>query len=115
MLGLSFNYLVPHFSSTVWGWSTSLQLAVFMAGLSLIGFFLGMPLPLALSKLAKSPQVLGWCWTMHGVGTVLGGLLGVCVSLYFGFQVAVTIALVTYAGVGLLARSLGWFRDTDKG
>lgn len=113
LLGLGVGVLLPLASTTVWAWPTSIQLFLFMAGLSLVGFFLGMPLPLALSRLAGSPSVLGWCWTMHGVGTVLGGLTGVAVSLYFGFKVAICFAVIVYGAVGVLARMLGWFGPID--
>lgn len=62
-----------------------------------IGFFLGMPFPLGILAIEGMPQgAVAWAWGLNGLFTVVGGLLSVLLSIYFGFQVTCMIALTIY-------------------
>lgn len=67
-----------------------------------VGFFLGMPFPLGITMLADSPQgAVAWAWAMNSVFTVIGAIGSVVLSLFFGFQVTLFIALGIYViGMG---------------
>lgn len=63
-----------------------------------VGFFLGMPFPLGILALEKQPPgAIAWAWGMNGLFTVIGGLASVLLSLYFGFQCTLLVALLMYA------------------
>ena len=68
-----------------------------------IGFFMGMPFPLGILAIEHKPRgAIAWAWAMNGLFTVIGGILSVLLSLYFGFQITLLFAMAIY----LLAWSL---------
>ena len=73
---------------------------ILVAGLMLfpLGFFLGMPFPLGVLAIAGRPRgAVAWAWGMNGLFTVIGGLLSMLLSLWYGFNFAITFALCLYA------------------
>jgi hypothetical protein len=63
-----------------------------------LGFFLGMPFPLGILAIAnRPPGAVAWAWGMNGLFTVAGGLLCLLLSMIFGFNAAIAIALALYA------------------
>jgi spermidine synthase len=64
-----------------------------------LGFFLGMPFPLGILAIERQPRgAIAWAWGMNGLFTVIGGLGSVFLSLEWGFNVTVILALVLYGG-----------------
>jgi hypothetical protein len=63
-----------------------------------LGFFLGMPFPLGVLAIADHPRgAVAWAWGMNGLFTVAGGLMSMLLSLWYGFNMAITLALCLYA------------------
>jgi spermidine synthase len=63
-----------------------------------LGFFLGMPFPLGILAIAnRPPGAVAWAWGMNGLFTVTGGLVSLLLSMIWGFNVAIMIALALYA------------------
>lgn len=61
------------------------------------GFFLGMPFPIGILWVEKQPKgALTWAWALNGFFTVVGGLLSVILSLFFGFFNTILVALALY-------------------
>jgi hypothetical protein len=62
-----------------------------------LGFFLGMPFPLGILAISSQPRgAIAWAWGMNGLFTVVGGFLSVIVSVTFGFNFAILLALSIY-------------------
>ena len=62
-----------------------------------LGLFLGMPFPLGILTIEKQPQgSIAWAWAMNGLFTVIGGLGSVLLSIFYGFQVTLVVAMVIY-------------------
>jgi spermidine synthase len=62
-----------------------------------LGFFLGMPFPLGILAIASRPRgAVAWAWGMNGLFTVIGGLLSMLLSLWFGFNLAIALAFGLY-------------------
>jgi spermidine synthase len=62
-----------------------------------LGFFLGMPFPLGILTIAEQPRgSIAWAWAMNGLFTVIGGLGSVLLSIFYGFQVTLIIAMLIY-------------------
>ena len=62
-----------------------------------LGFFLGMPFPLGMYRLGQvEPGGIPWAWGMNGFFTVFGGFLSLLCAFFFGFQVALILALLIY-------------------
>ena len=77
------------------GWRVAIGAAMIFP----LGFFLGMPFPLGILAIEHQPRgAIAWAWGMNGVFTVAGGLGSMIISLIRGFDFAIGIALVLYAG-----------------
>jgi hypothetical protein len=64
-----------------------------------LGFFLGMPFPLGILAIERQPRgAIAWAWAMNGLFTVIGGLASVFLSLQWGFNITVVLALALYGG-----------------
>ncbi|MDD3813798.1 MAG: hypothetical protein PHZ02_04050 [Desulfocapsaceae bacterium] len=62
-----------------------------------LGFFLGMPFPLGILAIARQPSgSIAWAWAMNGLFTVVGGLGSVLLSIFYGFQATLFIAILLY-------------------
>jgi hypothetical protein len=62
-----------------------------------LGFFLGMPFPLGILAIANQPRgAIAWAWGMNGLFTVVGGFLSLVLSVIYGFNFAVLLALGLY-------------------
>jgi len=63
-----------------------------------VAFFLGMPFPLGILAIQDQPAgAIAWAWGLNGLFTVIGGLLCVVISIFWGFQTTVLVALGLYA------------------
>jgi hypothetical protein len=63
-----------------------------------LGFFLGMPFPLGILAIANHPRgAIAWAWGMNGLFTVAGGFISILISMGYGFDFAVGVALALYA------------------
>lgn len=62
-----------------------------------LGIFLGMPFPLGILTIEKQPQgSIAWAWAMNGLFTVIGGLGSVLLSIFYGFQLTMIVAMIIY-------------------
>jgi len=62
-----------------------------------LAFYMGMPFPLGLSKVAETaPQFIPWAWGINGVASVLSAVLAALLAIHFGFTVVIGLALVFY-------------------
>ncbi len=62
-----------------------------------IGFFLGMPFPLGIAMLDRAPPgAIAWAWAMNSLLTVVGAIASVLLSLFWGFQATLLVALGIY-------------------
>ena len=74
---------------------TRIVVAAFM--LFPLGFFLGMPFPLGILAIENKPRgTIAWAWAMNGLFTVVGGIVSVLLSIFYGFQVTLVVAIVIY-------------------
>jgi spermidine synthase len=79
--------------------ASPISVRIFIAALFIfpLGFFLGMPFPLGILALKERPKgSIAWAWGMNGLFTVLGSLLGVVLSIRWGFNITLSIALLIY-------------------
>ena len=62
-----------------------------------LAFCMGMPFPLGLSKVAYArPEFIPWAWGINGCASVLSAILATLLSVHFGFNLVIGIALVLY-------------------
>ncbi len=99
LLGLSLIYLLS--LAMVFSWASGLSmlmkflLAVFL--IAPLAFLMGMPMPLALSSLAKHAEyMIPWAWGINGCASVISSVLAALLAMQFGFSVVILVALIMY-------------------
>lgn len=78
---------------------SSMGIRILVATLMLLplGFVMGMPLPMAVSRLGRiEPKGIPWAWGMNGFFTVFGGFLSVTLSFIMGFKFVLAIGFTIY-------------------
>ena len=62
-----------------------------------LAFFMGMPFPLALARVAAvRPGLVPWAWGINGCASVLSAVLATLLGMSFGFGAVVLIAIALY-------------------
>ena len=97
-VGGTYIGLLPWVFEAAQGWPTAARLAVALALLGPIGFFLGMPFPLGLKALgARAPSLVPWAWGINACASVVSASLATFIALHIGFTPVLGCALVLYA------------------
>jgi len=79
--------------------STALHVRIFVSTIIMmpLGFFLGIPFPMGIARLGEDKKgAIPWAWGMNGLFTVIGGLLSVILSLFWGFRSTLFVAVFIY-------------------
>lgn len=62
-----------------------------------LGFFMGMPFPMALAKLSQTmPELIPWAWGISGCASVISAILATLIAMQFGFSVLIMLAVALY-------------------
>jgi hypothetical protein len=73
------------------------RIAVSLALIAPLAFFMGMPFPLGLSRLSNaSPRLVPWAWGVNGCASVLGAVLAQVLAVHFGFTAVILAAVLAY-------------------
>ncbi len=97
VVGGAYLGLLPWVFEAAQGWPTAARLAVALALLAPIGFFLGMPFPLGLKALgARAPALVPWAWGINACASVVSASLATFIALHIGFTPVLGCALVLY-------------------
>lgn len=58
---------------------------------------MGMPFPLALSRLAnQAVELVPWAWGINGCGSVISSMVATLLAIHFGFSVVIVVAVLLY-------------------
>jgi spermidine synthase len=69
-----------------------------------LAFFMGMPFPLALSRLReRAPELVPWAWGINGCASVISAILATLLAITFGTSVVVLLAVALYLAAGLVS------------
>jgi hypothetical protein len=62
-----------------------------------LAFCMGMPFPLALSRLAqRAPDLVPWVWGINGCASVVSAILATLLTMSIGYSAVVVIAIGLY-------------------
>ena len=107
---LSYEALLPAAFGVAAGWSIPLKALASVALLAPLGFVMGMPFPLGLSRLGeRAPELVPWAWGINGCASVLAALLAVLLAMEFGYRAVVLSAAGLYALAAIL-----WQRSIER-
>jgi hypothetical protein len=86
------------------GASLAVRLLATAVILAPLGLLLGMPFPLGLARLERSPDLIPWAWAMNGSASAVASVAVALLALSAGFTAVLAAAVVAY---GLVA-VVGW-------
>jgi len=79
------------------GYTDSLRIVISVLLIAPLAFFMGMPFPLGLTRLAeRSPVLIPWAWAINGCASVISAVLATLLAIDFGFVVVIAAALALY-------------------
>jgi len=98
VLALVYVKLLPIVFATFIGLPDAARIAMSLALIAPLAFFMGMPFPLGLRRLSESaPGFVPWAWGINGFASVVSAVLATLLAIEFGFNVVIVLALVLYA------------------
>lgn len=100
-LGLAMVYwLFQH----AMGLPDAARIALSVALIAPLAFFMGMPFPLGLARVeARDAGLVPWAWGINGCASVTGAVLATLLAIHVGFAAVVVAALILY-GVAAAAQ-----------
>jgi len=82
------------------------RIALSLALIAPLGFFMGMPFPLGLSRVsARAPALVPWAWGVSGCFSVISAILATILAIHFGFAAVVILASLLYLAAGIVFRA----------
>src|SRR5262249_17453235 len=83
----------------------ALKIAVSLVLIAPLALFMGMPFPLALTRVAAARSALvPWAWGINGCASVLSAVLGILLAMSLGFKAVLLIAIGLYAVAAVTLR-----------
>lgn len=105
--GIALSYLValPPLFEGLSGLSDPLRVTFSLALIAPLAFFMGMPFPLGLARVAQAdPDLVPWAWGLNGCASVVSAAAATLLTMHLGFSAAVTIAVGFYLLAALALR-----------
>jgi spermidine synthase len=79
------------------GWPFGGRLALTVAMVGTLSFFLGWPFPIGLRETSsRFPSLVPWAWGINGCASVIGAVLGKIISMSVGFRMTMVAAALLY-------------------
>jgi hypothetical protein len=95
---LFFGALTPHLIHTFQASSTVVRIAVAVAALLPLGFFMGTAFPLGMKAAAAvNPPITPWLWGINGAMSVVASVLAIVVAMTAGISATFWIGTACYA------------------
>jgi len=103
VIAIGYVLLLPTLFPSLIGQPDAVRIAISLALIAPLAFFMGMPFPLGLAKLAETaPAFVPWAWGINGFASVVAAVLATLLAIEFGFSAVILVALALYAGAALL-------------
>ena len=96
-IALAYLFLLPETFHLLAGLPDAARIALSLALIAPLAFFMGMPFPLGLQRLAGTePALLPWAWGINACVSVVAAVLATLVAMHLGFTAVVILALLAY-------------------
>jgi spermidine synthase len=97
ILALLYIAILPTIFSACIGLPDTARIAVSLALIAPLAFFMGMPFPLGLKRLSgDAPGFVPWAWGINGFASVVSAVLATLLAVEFGFNAVIVMAIVFY-------------------
>jgi hypothetical protein len=98
VMALLYVFILPVVFARFIGLADPAKIALSLALIAPLAFFMGMPFPLGLKRLAGlAPGFVPWAWGINGFASVVSAVLATLLAIEFGFNVVIVLALMLYA------------------
>jgi hypothetical protein len=98
VLALVYVFILPAVFGRFIGLADPAKIAVSLALIAPLAFFMGMPFPLGLTRLSGlAAGFVPWAWGINGFASVVSAVLATLLAIEFGFNVVIVLALALYA------------------
>ncbi len=108
---LVYQAALPGVFAVAWDLGGGGRIALSLALIAPLAFFMGMPFPLGLGRVnAHAPRLVAWAWGVNGCFSVIGAIGATILAVHFGFGLVIAAAALLYAlagVVGVTARAGG--------
>jgi hypothetical protein len=82
------------------------KIAITIAFIAPLAFWMGMPFPLALERVSKHlPSLVPWAWGINGCASVLSAVLATLLAMNVGFTIVVLVAIALYMSAAATLRA----------
>lgn len=89
--------LLPHLFTALSFLTVPLKAAATAVLIAPLAFFMGMPFPIGLHRLAEGqPALIPWAWGINGCASVLSPILAMVLSIHWGFNAVIVLAVGLY-------------------
>lgn len=94
--------LLPWVTELTIAWPLTIRAVIAMVLLAPVSFCMGMPFPTGLRIVSDlHVRFVPWAWGANGVASVLGTVTCILLSMSYGFNVVLTLAVVIYVVAGI--------------
>jgi hypothetical protein len=112
-IALVYLLLLPFVFDRFAGLPDVLRIAMSLALIAPLAFFMGMPFPLGLSRVAgSSPAFIPWAWGINGFASVVSASMATLLAIEFGFAAVVVLAMLLYGLAAVVFRA--WPADSAQ-
>jgi hypothetical protein len=96
-LAVVLPFLTDRLTAATLGWPLGARIALVVAQLAPLGFFLGMPFPLGITAIASREEAsIPWAWAANGCASVIGPAAAVLLAATEGHNVVLFAAAAAY-------------------
>ncbi|MFQ5938338.1 MAG: spermidine synthase, partial [Acidiferrobacterales bacterium] len=100
---LTYLVLLPVLSRQLIALTDPMRVALSLALIAPLAFFMGMPFPLGLARVsAHASAFIPWAWGVNGFASVVSATLATLLAIHFGFTLVVALALALYVFAALM-------------
>jgi hypothetical protein len=97
LVSLAYLILLPLLFDASMGLPAPVKIVIVLALIAPVAFFMGLPFPLGLSRLAQSSApLIPWVWGINGCASVIAAILATLLAIHFGQTVVLLLALLMY-------------------
>jgi SAM-dependent methyltransferase len=105
VVALSYLVALPPLFEGLSNLSGPLRVAFSLALIAPLAFFMGMPFPLGLARVARAdPDLVPWAWGLNGCASVVSAAAATLLTIHLGFSTTVAIAVGLYLLAALVLR-----------
>ena len=102
-LGVLYALVLPPLFDGLMGLQLSAKIAVAVSLLAPLGFVMGLPFPLGLSRVSECvPGLVPWAWGINSCASVVAAVMASLLAMHVGFTTVLALALGFYSATPLL-------------